>query len=229
MMLKCNDLQKKYKDKTVVDQVNLELEEGRIYALLGQNGSGKTTLMKMIAGLVKADHGDIIFCGNTMGVKCKAEVAYMPTEVYYYDYMKVEDVGRYYQVFFKDFRRNRFDDLVFRMGLSLKDKVKHLSSGQITKLKLAATLARDAKLYLLDEPLNGIDLLSKDLIITTILEIAGEENTIVISSHLVDEIEKIIDHVILLDKGKIRLIDDAEKIREVNGKSIVDVYKEVLA
>lgn len=229
MILECKELIKRYRSKTVIDHASLELEEGRIYALLGQNGSGKTTLMKMITGLVKREQGEILYQGKEIGIQSKSEVAYMPTEAYFYDYMTVEDVGKYYSDFFKDFNKNRFEELISKLELGHKDKAKHLSSGQVAKLKLAATLARDAKLYLLDEPLNGIDILSRDLITTTILEVSSENNTIVISSHLVDEIEKIVDHVILMDKGTIRLIGDAEEIRETHGKSIVDVYREVLA
>jgi ABC-2 type transport system ATP-binding protein len=229
LMLECKGLEKKYLNKVAVNNASFEFEQGRIYALLGQNGSGKTTLMKMMAGLVKPDHGEISFQGRKIGTTSKTDVAYMPTENYFYDYMKVVDVRAYYKDFFLDFNDVRFDELTAKMELGPKDRVKYLSSGQAAKLKLVTTLARDAKLYLLDEPLNGIDLLSRDLIITTILEVSREDNTIVISSHLVEELEKIVDHVVLLNNGNVCLVGDAEEIREEHGKSIVDVYREVLA
>ena len=228
-MLKCEDIQKQYLNKAVVNHVTLELEKGRIYALLGQNGSGKSTLMKIIAGLVKMDHGDVSLEGLKIGVKTKGLIAFLPTETYYYDYMKVEDVQKYYKDFFSDFCVDRFCNLRKRMQLNSKDKVKHMSSGEIAKLKLAVTLARDARLYLLDEPLNGIDLISRDIITTTILEVASEDNTIIISSHLIEEIESIVDHVIILDQGCVCLVGDAEEIREQRGISIVDLYREMLA
>ncbi|HWT74546.1 MAG TPA: ABC transporter ATP-binding protein [Mobilitalea sp.] len=229
MVLECKELRKKYLGKTVVDNVSFVLEEGSIYALLGQNGSGKTTLMKMITGLVKADQGEMTFQGEKLGVKAKEQIAYMPTEAYFYDYMKTKDVGKYYADFFEDFNKQHFDELLIQMDIHQKDRIKHLSSGQIAKLKLAVTLARNAKLYLLDEPLNGIDLLSRDIIITIILEASREDNMIVISSHLVEELEKIVDHIILLNKGRVSLVGEAEEIRETRGKSITDVYREVLA
>jgi ABC-2 type transport system ATP-binding protein len=228
-MLECKGLEKKYKMKTVITDASLELEQGRIYALLGQNGSGKSTLMKMIVGLVKPDSGTILFQGEKTNTAFKSAVAFMPTENYFYDYMNVNDVKNYYRDFFPDFNEVRFHELLSKMEIDIKDRVKYLSSGQIAKLKMVVTLARDAKLYLLDEPLNGIDLLSRDLMITTILEVSQERNTIVISSHLVEEIEKVVDHIILLKKGTVCLVGDAEEIREEHGKSIVDVYRDVLA
>ena len=229
MILESRDLTKKYSNKTVVSSASFTIEEGQIYALLGQNGSGKSTLMKMAAGLVKPDDGTITYQGKKVGVESKKEVAYMPTEPYFYDYMTVGDVGNYYKDFYEDFDQERYEMLLTKMDLSKKDKVKYLSSGLTAKLKLAATLARNAKIYLLDEPLNGIDLITRDLIITTILEVAQEDTAIVISSHIVDELEKIVDHVIFLQQGSVKLIGDAEELRETYGKSIVEIYKEILA
>lgn len=229
MMLECREIKKSYGKNRTIDNVSFELEPGRIYALLGQNGSGKTTLMKMIAGLVKPDSGELIFQNKMIGVQSKQEIAYMPTENYFYDYMRGKDVGIYYKDFYQDFNEERFNLLLNKMELNLQDKVKYLSSGQIAKLKLAATLARDAKLYLLDEPLNGIDLLSREIVITTILEVSKEDNAIVISSHLVEEIEKLVDHLILLRNGSVCLVEDVEVIRESYGKSIVDIYREQLS
>jgi len=228
MILESRDLVKKYSNKTVVNNVSFEIEEGRIYALLGQNGSGKSTLLKIAAGLVKHDAGTITYQGENIGIKSKREVAYMPTEQYFYDYMTVGNVGDYYMDFYEDFDPLRYAELLMKMELCKKDKVKHLSSGEVAKLRLAATLARKAKLYLLDEPLNGIDLITRDLIITTILEVAEEDTAIVISSHIVDELEKMIDHVIFLREGSVKLIGDAEELREIHGKSIVEIYKEIL-
>lgn len=228
-MVKGTNLVKKYMSKTAVDNVDFEIESGKIYALLGPNGSGKTTIMKMIAGLVKPTKGIITYKGLPIGTESKSKVAYMSTEPFFYSYMTVADVGKYYDDFFEDFDMSRFKDLINRMDMSMKDKSKTLSSGLAAKLKIAATLSRKAELYMLDEPLNGIDLIARDKIITTIIEVSREDTTILISSHLVDELEKIIDHAIFIKNGKVELVGEAEKLRESRGKSIVEIYKEIYA
>lgn len=229
MLVECNNVVKKYMNKTAVNQITLDLNLGKIYALLGPNGSGKTTLMKMIAGLVKPTEGTITFQGYPIGVESKKRVAYMSTEPFFYNYMTVEDVGKYYKDFFEDFDEKRYDELINRMELSKKDKAKSLSSGLAAKLKIAATLARKAELYMLDEPLNGIDIIAREKILTTILEDAREDATILLSSHLVDELEKIIDHAIFIKDGSIALSGEAEELRQIHGKSIVELYKEIYA
>ncbi len=228
-MLKCQNLRKKFTKKTAVEDITLELEEGRIYALLGPNGSGKTTFMKMIAGLVKPNQGELLYKNQPIGTESKKEVAYMSTEPYFYNFMTVEAVGKYYQDFFADFDMETYKRMISEMELDLKDKVNKISSGMMAKVKLAATLARKAKLYLLDEPLNGIDLIAREKIISTILSVASEDNTIMLSSHLVEELEKVVDGVIFIKDGKNVLNGDAEMIREEQGKSIADIYREIYA
>lgn len=229
MLLQCNDLGKKYMTKTAVDSMSLDIERGKIYALLGPNGSGKTTFMKIAAGLVKPNKGTINFCGNPIGVESKKKVAYMSTEPFFYNYMTIEDVGKYYLDFFNDFDMKRYEELLIRMELNKKDHAKALSSGLAAKLKIAATLARKSELYMLDEPLNGVDIISRDRVMTTILEAAGEENSIIISSHLVDELEKIVDNAIFVKDGKVVLTGEAEDLRAKNNKSMVELYKEIYA
>ncbi len=228
-MLKCSNLKKAYFNKTAVDNISLELEKGKIYALLGPNGTGKTTFMKMVAGLVKPTQGSITYKNQTIGVESKKEVAYMSTEPYFYKYMTVEDVGKYYADFFADFDREIYSALLDEMELDSKTKVNKLSTGMVARVKLAATLARKAKLYLLDEPLNGIDLLTREKIVTSILKAADEDSTIVISSHLVEELESFVDGVIFIKDGRNVLVTDVEEMREMEGKSIVDMYKEIYA
>lgn len=229
MMLESKNLVKKYMNKTAVKEISLQIDKGRIYALLGPNGSGKTTFMKMAAGLVKPTSGTITYEGLPIGVQSKAKVAYMPTEPFFYSYMTAKDVGKYYNDFFKDFNFKRYEELLGRMDLELSEKAKTLSSGNAAKLKIAVTLARKAELYMLDEPLNGIDIIARDRIITTILEAATEDTTLLVSSHLVDELEKIIDHAIFIKNGVVELVGDAEELRETRGKSIVELYKEIYA
>ena len=220
---------KRYLGKQAVKDVNMVWEDGRIYALLGPNGSGKTTFMKMVAGLVKPTAGELFYNGEKIGVESKKRVAYMSTEPFFYSYMNVKHVGKYYADFFEDFSMARYGELIARMDLKMTDKAKELSSGLAAKLKIAATLARDAQLYMLDEPLNGIDIIARESIIETIVEAAGEGKTVVISSHLVDELEPIVDSVVFMKQGGVILAGDAEEIRTERGKSIVDLYKEVYA
>ncbi len=228
-MVEAKMVGKRYMRKQAVKDVNLVLEDGKIYALLGPNGSGKTTFMKMIAGLVKPTAGLLYYNGEGIGVESKKRVAYMSTEPFFYSYMTVKDVGKYFADFFEDFSMERYEKLITRMDLKMTDKAKELSSGLAAKLKIAATLARNAQLYLLDEPLNGIDIIAREAIIQTIVESATEEKTIVISSHLVDELEQIVDSVVFMKQGSVILSGNAEEIRMERGKSIVDLYKEVYA
>lgn len=228
-MLESRKVVKRYMSKTAVNDVSFAVEPGKIYALLGPNGSGKTTWMKMVAGLIKPTSGEILFKGNPIGIESKKKIAYMSTEPFFYNYMTIKDVGKYYQDFFEDFSMRRYEKLLTRMELNMSDKAKNLSSGMAAKLKIAATLARKAELYLLDEPLNGIDIIAREHIINTILESAEENTSIVISSHLVDELEKIIDNAVFIKNGNLVLEGEAESIRMERGKSIVELYKEIYA
>ena len=186
-MLESIEVTKKFVGKTAVDGITMQLEPGHIYAMLGPNGSGKTTWMKMAAGLIKPTSGQIRYMGQPISVETKNDIAYMSTEPYFYDWMTVGDVGKYYADFFKDFSMDKYDYLLEKMELEKKLKVKSLSSGMMAKLKVAVTMARDAKVYMLDEPLNGIDLLARDSVMNMILMAADERKTLLISSHLVEE------------------------------------------
>lgn len=226
-MLDSVNVVKQYGGKAAVNELTMRIEEGHIYGLLGPNGSGKSTWMKMAAGLVVPDRGQMTLDGVKIGASTKKRIAYMPTEPFFYSYMKIRDVSRYYRDFFEDFDQERFDLLIQKMELDFGMKVKALSSGMMAKLKIAATLSRHAQIYLLDEPLNGIDLLARDEIVRTILECTDERSALVISSHLVEELEKIIDSVIFLKDGQLVLTGDVEGIRQERGESIVDLYREI--
>ena len=228
-MVEAKSVGKRYLGKQAVKDVDMVWEDGRIYALLGPNGSGKTTFMKMVAGLVKPTSGSIQYNNDKIGVESKKRVAYMSTEPFFYSYMTVGHVGKYFADFFEDFSMERYEELIKRMDLKMTDKAKELSSGLAAKLKIAATLARDAQLYMLDEPLNGIDIIARESVIQTIVEAATEGKTIVVSSHLVDELEPIVDNVVFIKKGSVVIEGDAEAVRTERGKSIVDLYKEVYA
>ena len=228
-MVEAKMVGKRYLGKQAVKDVDMVWEDGKIYALLGPNGSGKTTFMKMVAGLVKPTAGELFYNGEKIGVESKKRVAYMSTEPFFYSYMNVKHVGKYYADFFEDFSMARYEELIARMELKMTDKAKELSSGLAAKLKIAATLARDAQLYMLDEPLNGIDIIARESVIQTIVEAATEGKTIVVSSHLVDELEPIVDNVVFMKQGSVVLAGDAEEIRNERGKSMVELYKEVYA
>ena len=226
-MLESREVMKLYGRKTAVDRVSLKIEPGRIYAMLGPNGSGKTTLMKMAVGLVKPTDGGFYYKGQPIGVESRKEIAYMSTEPYFYSWMTAADVGNYYADFFEDFSRERYAELLKRMDLSPELKAKSLSSGMMAKLKIAVTMARSARVYLLDEPLNGIDLLARDEIMNSVLEAAGPEVALVISSHLVDELEKIVDTAFFMKQSRLVETCEAEELRMLQGKSMVDKYREI--
>ena len=228
-MLECVNLKKKYMTTTAVEDISTTIEEGRIYALLGPNGSGKTTLMKMIAGLTKPTSGTLLFEGREIGVESKKHIAYMPTESYFYSYMSCRDIGNYYQDFFEDFSMEKYERLLEEMELDPAQKAARMSSGMMAKLKIAVTLSRDSRLIMLDEPLNGIDIIARDRIINTITASTGENRSFILSSHLVDELEKIIDYAIFVKKGRVIRQGDAKTLRDETGMSIVELYKSIYA
>ena len=227
MMLESREVTKKYGGKSAVDHVSLKLEAGLVYAMLGPNGSGKTTWMKLAAGLVKPSSGEILYENGPIGIGSKKEVAYMSTEPYFYNWMTVADVGKYYQDFFEDFSMEKYQEMITRMELTEDMKAKKLSSGMMAKLKIAVTMARKAKVYLLDEPLNGIDLLARDEIMRTILEAVDPDVTLVISSHLVDELERVADAAIFMKESHLIRQCMVEELRISQHKSVVDLYREI--
>ena len=226
-MLECKEVTKKYGRKTAVDHVSLNLEPGRVYAMLGPNGSGKTTLMKMVVGLVKPTSGEILYNGQPVGVESRRDIAYMSTEPYFYSWMTVKDVGKYYQDFFEDFSMERYERILNQMDLTMDLKSKTLSSGMMAKLKIAVTMARRAKIYLLDEPLNGIDLLARDEIVRCVLDVIAPDVTLMVSSHLVDELEKVADVAVFMKESHLVMACGIEQMRVEKGKSVVDMYREI--
>ena len=226
-MLDCVNVVKRYGGKFAVNGMSVAIEDAHIYGLLGPNGSGKSTWMKMAAGLIVPDEGEMRLDGVKISAETKKHIAYMPTEGYIYSYMKIKDVGRYYQDFFYDFDAQQFEKLTADMDLEMNMKVRNLSSGMMAKLKIAVTLSRKAELYLLDEPLNGIDLLARDEVVNTILTNMSDNASVVISSHLVEELERIIDKAIFMKDGQIVLMGDVEEIRQERGESVTDLYRQI--
>lgn len=226
-MLEFRNVTKTYGRKRAVDGVSFQIETGRIYAMLGPNGSGKTTLMKMAVGLVKPTAGEVLYNGRPIGADTRKEVAYMSTEPYFYPWMTAKDVGKYYEDFFEDFSMDMYRRLLERMELSGDMKAKTLSSGMMAKLKIAVTMARKAKVYLLDEPLNGIDLLARDEIMRCVVDAAGPDVALVVSTHLVDELERVAETAIFVKQSHLAGIYPVEETRLSRGKSVADLYREI--
>ena len=226
-MLESKELTKVFGAKTAVDHVTLALEPGHVYAMLGPNGSGKTTWMKMAAGLIKPTSGEMLFDGSPVSVASRSHVAYMSTEPYFYTWMTVRDVGRYYEDFFADFSMDRYRSLLGRMQLTEDLKTRALSSGMMAKLKIAVTMARDARVYMLDEPFNGIDLLARDEIRQSILRESAEDKVLLLSSHLVEEMEAVCDTAIFIRQGKLIEVRNLEEMRETDHVSMADRYREI--
>ena len=227
-MLECRNLTKTYRGKKAVSNLSIRLDAGKIYGLLGENGSGKTTWMKMAAGLTKLSQGEIIYEGHLLGYRDKSEIAYMSTESFFYDYMKVEDVGKYYADFFEDFDEKKFEELIRRFGLEDSLRARNLSSGMNAKLRIAATLSRDARLCMLDEPLNGVDYKAREDIISLILEEADENRTFVISTHLIEEVETFIEEAIFIRNGELVKLINLEQERAAGGRSLAEIYLSVM-
>lgn len=228
-MLKSIDITKSFGSKVAVNHLSLSLEKGHVYAMLGPNGSGKTTWMKMAAGLLKPSAGQMLFMGEPVGIPSRRHIAYMSTEPYFYSWMTVKQVGKYYADFFEDFSMTRFEQLIARMELTDNLKIKTLSSGMMAKLKIAVTMARDAQVFMLDEPFNGIDLLARDEIRQTILEFATEDKLLLLSSHLVEEMEAIADRAVFIKQGNLVEAVDLEQLREERGLSMADRYRQIYA
>ena len=227
MSIESKHLTKTYGKKTAVQDISLTLEPGLVYAMLGPNGSGKTTWMKMAAGLVKPDSGEILYNGSSVGVESKKEIAYMSTEPYFYSWMTAKGIGKYYEDFFDDFSMDTYRQMLSRMELTEDMKAQKMSSGMMAKLKIAVTMSRKAKVYLLDEPLNGIDLLARDEIMRSILEAMAPDVTLVVSSHLLEELEKVTDAAIFMKDSCLAGQYMAEELRISQNKSLVDVYREI--
>ena len=224
-MLELQNVTKKYLRRTALDDVTLNIEAGKTCLLLGPNGSGKTTMMKLIAGLSRPTSGDIRLDGLPIGKATKARTAYMPTENYFYNYMTVKDIGKYYADFFADFDPARFDRMLSDMELDPADRIRQLSSGMAAKLRLCLALSRDAELVMFDEPLNGVDILTRTQTIDAILAGRREGRTMLISTHLVDELEDVVDYTVFLKKGKLVMAGDKREI--CAGRTLKDLYIEV--
>lgn len=226
-MIQVTNLSKKYNGRKALDQVSAEFLDGKIYAFLGPNGSGKTTFMKILANLTQENEGTILLDGERLSVKSRAEVAYLPTETHVYPFMTVGEFGSYYKRFFKDFNEERYESWIKRMDIPFKTPFKVLSSGMDKKVRVAATLSRDAKLLILDEPFNGVDLLAREEIERMMIEVMAEDRTLIVSSHLVDEVESYVNYAAFFSQGKLLSLENVEELRTVRQMTLVDRYREL--
>lgn len=226
-ILCCQDLGKIYGKNLALSHVDLKLESGKIVGLLGPNGSGKTTLIKLINGLLTPTCGSISINGNPPGVKSKSEVAYLPDNIYLNSWMTVEQIVNYFADFYEDFRKELAYEMLERLSISPKNKLKTLSKGNKEKVCLILVMSRAAKFFVLDEPIAGVDPAARDYVISTILKNYNPDATVLISTHLISDIEEILDEVIFLRQGQLVLHKSVDAIREEHGCSVDELFREV--
>ena len=229
-LVEVNNLTKVYeKKKVALSQVNLIIPRGKIIGLLGPNGSGKTTLIKLISGLLVATEGEILINGSKPGPESKSVVSYLPERTYFQSSMKVKELIDYFADFYQDFRPERARQMLMNLNINEDARLKTLSKGTKEKVQLIMVMSRDAQRYVLDEPIAGVDPAARDYILRTIISNYNENATVLLSTHLISDIEKILDEVIFIREGKVVLQDTVENIRESKGKSVDTYFREVFA
>ncbi|MCR5147351.1 MAG: ABC transporter ATP-binding protein [Eubacterium sp.] len=226
-MIRCEHVGKKYGSKYALQDFNFMFEPGHIYALLGPNGSGKSTLMKNLAGLIKPTEGQIYVENEPISYRHKAKIAYMPTEPYFYGYMTAMQAAKYYQDFFTDFNIDKFMFTMQRMQLDPNQKLKTYSTGMMAKFKVALNVSRNPRLLMLDEPLNGIDMLAREDVTRSIVEGISRDSAVIISSHLIEDLESISDYVLFIKLGHLVVSGYTSTFREQYGKTMSDMYREI--
>ena len=226
-VMECMGLSKTYGRKAALDKIDLKIESGRIIGLLGPNGSGKTTLIKLACGLLSPTSGEIIIDGHAPGVHTKSVVSYLPDRMYFADWMRTRDLLRFFADFYEDFDREKAEGMLADLGVSVSDRLKTMSKGTKEKVQLVLAMSRRAKLYLLDEPIGGVDPAAREFILRTILTNYSPEAALVISTHLIADIEKVLDEVIFLQNGRVVRQDPVDSIRENEGKSVDQLFREI--
>ncbi len=226
-ILECKNLTKTYGAKKALDQLSLSLDSGKIIGLLGPNGSGKTTLLKMINRLLTVPQGQLLIDGKAPGVATKSIVSYLPERTYLNPNRKIHELLDYFSDFYEDFDRGRAENMLQKLDLSPQARIKTLSKGSREKVQLVLVMSRRAKLYCLDEPIAGVDPAARDYILNTIINNYDVNATILISTHLIADVENILDEVIFLKDGKIRMHESVDDIRFVKKKSVDELFREV--
>lgn len=229
ILLECHNLTKKYGTTTALDNLNLSIESGKIIGLLGPNGSGKTTLIKLINGLLTPTAGSVVIKGSTPGVETKKIISYLPEKTYLNSWMKVEDLVEYFSDFYPDFRKDRAYTMLQNLGIDPESKLRTLSKGTKEKVQLILVMSREAELYVLDEPIAGVDPAARDYILNTIITNYNENASILISTHLISDIESVLDDVIFIKNGEVTMHSAVDEIRETKNKSVDALFREVFA
>ena len=226
-ILDCMGLSKRYGRVIALDEVDFNVKPGRIVGLLGPNGSGKTTLIKLINGLLSPDGGSVSICGNAPGRESRSVVSYLPERAAIPTWMSSAQLLDFYQDFYADFRRDAAEEMLAHLNIQPRQRIKEMSKGTREKLQLIMVMSRRAKLYLLDEPIGGVDPATRDYILSTIISNYDPEASVIISTHLISDVEKILDDVVFIDKGKIVLRSSVDELREEKGMSVDAVFREV--
>lgn len=226
MLVECLDLTKNFSGKKALDAVNLKIGRGKIIGLLGPNGSGKTTLIKILNGLLEPTFGSVLIDGEKPGPYTKSIVSYLPDRTYFADWMKVSDIFDMFRDFYADFDRKKAEEMCGLLNIGTEEKIKNMSKGTKEKVQLILVMSRKAQLYLLDEPIAGVDPAARDYILSTIINNYNEEGTVIISTHLIADIERVLDEVVFLRNGQVVRHEAVDDIKEKEGKSIDDVFKD---
>ena len=225
-MINIKNLNKKYRNKIILDNINLDIEKGKIIGLLGPNGSGKTTLMKILLNITKEDNGEIYINNKKKSEETNKYISFLPDAPFIDKDLSINEARNYFKFFYTDFNDKKFENLINKLNLNLKDKIKNLSKGNIEKLNLILILSRDAKIYILDEPIAGVDIVTRNEILKLIIENISDESTAIISTHLIKDIEHIFDQVMFLKDANIDKIYNVEDIRINKNISVEDLYLE---
>lgn len=229
-LVEVRNLTKRYNRNTAaLNNLNLTLPRGKIIGLLGPNGSGKTTLIKILNGLLTPTEGEVFINGSRPGPETKARISYLPERTYFNNNMKVTELISFFADFYEDFRIERAKSMLASLDIDEKARIKTLSKGTREKVQLILVMSRDADLYVLDEPIAGVDPAARDYIIRTIITNYNEKATVLLSTHLISDIENILDEVIFIKNGNIVLQNTVEEIREKEGKSVDSYFREVFA
>ena len=226
-LLRCENLTKQYGRVLALNHVNLTVESGKIVGLLGPNGSGKTTLIKILNGLLTPTAGTLTVNGMAPGVETKQIVAYLPDNGFLNSWMKVKDIVTFFADFYADFRTSLAYEMLSNLGISPETRLKTLSKGNKEKVCLILVMSRNAQLYVLDEPIAGVDPAARDYVISTIINNYNPASSVLISTHLISDIEQILDEVIFIHQGNIVLQKTVDEIRAENGKSVDELFREV--
>ena len=224
-LLECKHLYKEFDNKPILKDINLKIPRGKIIGLLGKNGMGKTTLIKLINDLLTPTSGEILINGENPGVKSKEIISYLPERTYLDKEMTIKQVLKYFEEFYKNFDKQKAVKLLKDLNLDINKKISKMSKGMQEKLQLILVMSRNAELYILDEPLGGVDPATRDYILDTILSNFSEGASVIISTHLISDIERILDEVIFLDKGEIILTSSADELRKKEKESIDEIFR----